>query len=356
MMNLFSYVKKNGNILFKEKPFNDIDNLVFSSLSYLDFSDTSIHKSSYSLEKIGKEYLTKHKYRKIAHLGIAQKDAYKLLKIVINKKRYKNILLKNYVYKVNKEMQFSAVTFILSKRLEYICFEGTDELISGWREDGELACYFPVKAQVEAINYVNKHVSLFGPNIILGGHSKGGNLALVAGMYVKGYKKFKIKKVYSNDGPGLRKKEFTSREYKKIKKKYIHFVPHSSRVGVLLRNDKYDVVKSSTNTIFSHSMATWVIQGDHLVSSKLSSKSKLFHKKLISWLDKHNDDERKQLISAYFKVLEDANIDIVPKIIKIENILKIFKNIKNIDSETKSLARELAKDVLIYRHKEEIEE
>ena len=355
-MNLFGYVKKYGNVSFNKRKFTDIDNLVFSLLSYLDFSETCINKNTYTLEIIGKEYLNKNKYRKISRLGIAQKEAYKLIQLVVGKKRYKNILLKNYVYKVNRNMQFSAVTFKISRNLEYISFEGTDELISGWKEDGQLACFFPVPAQIEAINYVNKHISLFGPNIIIGGHSKGGNLALVAGMYMKGYKKIKVKRIYNNDGPGLRKKEFISQEYKKIKKKYIHIIPHSSRVGVLLRNDNYTVVKSTTNTIFSHSIATWIIKNEKLVLSELSKKSKSLEKNLLTWLDRHNDEERKRIIDTFFKVLEDENIEDLVNARKINNMIKIFRKFRNIDMETKSLVLNLAKDLLLYRTKETIDE
>ena len=93
-----------------------------------------------------------------------------------------------------------------------ISFEGTDKHISSFREDANLACIYPVPSQTEAINYVNKNIKLFGPKVIIGGHSKGGNLALISGMYMKKYKQHKILKIYSNDGPSIRKKEFESIE------------------------------------------------------------------------------------------------------------------------------------------------
>ena len=34
-MDVIGYIKKYGNYTFKEKEFNDIDNLVFCNLSYL---------------------------------------------------------------------------------------------------------------------------------------------------------------------------------------------------------------------------------------------------------------------------------------------------------------------------------
>ena len=344
--NIFDYVEKYGNISFLDKEFNDIDNLIFSLLSYLDFTNTSIN-NNYTLEIIGKEYLNNNNYKEVSKIGVAQKDAYKLLKIIINKERYKNIILQDYIYNTDKEMQFSAITFKISNKLKYICFEGTDEFISGWKEDGELACFFPIPSQIEAIKYVNKNVNLFGPKVIIGGHSKGGNLALVSSMFMKFYKKFKVIKVYNNDGPGLRKKEFESLKYKNIKKKYIHIVPESSIIGVLLRHDNYKVVKSSKNNILSHNITNWLIEDDKLISSELSLKSKRLEKSLISWLDMHNDKERLKIIKTLFKVLEDADITKVMNITKFKNIIKIIKNIKNIDKQTK----ELTIDLLTYNYK-----
>ena len=341
MGNIFNYINEYGNITFKDKPFNEIDNLIFSSLAYLNFTNTSINENKYTLEYIGREYLNKNSYYEVKKRGIPQDDGYSLLKRLVTKERYKNIILSDFIYKINQNMQFGAITFHISKKLMYICFEGTDELISGWKEDGHLACFFPVPAQIEAINYVNKNISLFGKTVILGGHSKGGNLALVAGMYLKRNKQIKIKKIYSNDGPGLRKREFSSKEYFKIKKKYIHIVPDASVVGMLLRHDKHQVVKSKVDGILAHSMYNWVINDDKLYPSYLSTRSKSLEKNLLAWLDKHDDQERVKIINSIFKIFEDNHINNTNEIRKIKNIIKIVYSIKNIDKQTRDTIKEL---------------
>ena len=38
-MTLYEYIEKYGNMTFKEKAFNEIDNMVFSLIVYLDFND-----------------------------------------------------------------------------------------------------------------------------------------------------------------------------------------------------------------------------------------------------------------------------------------------------------------------------
>ncbi len=336
-----SYIERYGDISIEEKTINEIDNLIFSYLTYLDFSNTSINFSKYTLEQIGLEYLQMNSYRVVSKIGIAQKDAYNILKILITKERYKNIVLSNYVYKVDKNMQFSALTFELSKDLSYIAFEGTDEIISGWKEDCQLACFFPTASQKAAIEYVRKYVKLFGPKVILGGHSKGGNLALVSGMYLDKYKTFKILRIYSNDGPGLRKKEFESVEYQRIRERYIHIVPDYSMVGILLRNDRYRVVKSIKKNIFAHSMGTWLVEDDHLVLSTLSGKSKYLSKRLLEWLDTHTDEERNEFTNSLFQIFENAQVESTLELKKIQNMIRVINHFKQLDKETKKLIIEL---------------
>ena len=191
-MNVVEYVEKYGDYSFKEKVFNEIDNLVFSELVYLNFDE-----SDNTIENIGKNYLKKNRYKNIKKLGPAQDTAYRVLEKAINKKRYKDIVMKDYVFKHNINCQFSAATFIIDNNLNYIAFEGTDELISGWKEDFLMASYFPIPSHIEAHDYLDKHIKLIGPDIIVGGHSKGGNLALVGSMYLKLSKQVKIRKIYS---------------------------------------------------------------------------------------------------------------------------------------------------------------
>lgn len=341
MTNIYDYVKKYGSTTFDEKPFNDIDNMAFSYLTYLNFTNTKINENKNTIETIGKEYLSKNSYRKIARTGIAQKGAYKLLQKVILSERYKNIILTDYIYDANKDMQFSAITFIINKQLKCIYFEGTDELISGWKEDCYLASTFPVPSQVEAIKYINKNIKIFGPNIIVGGHSKGGNLAQVAGMYTSLLKYRKIKKIYNNDGPGLRNNEFNSIEYKKIKNKLIHIVPHYSMVGVLLNNDLYTVIKSTSHSVFAHDMATWIINDDKLEPTELSAKSKNLEKNILHWINTHDDEEIKETTNKIFKILEDEKIDDTLKLIKLKNIVKLSQKFKHLDKETKKLLIDL---------------
>lgn len=347
MGKIFEYVRKYGDYTFQEKAFNDVDNLVLCALFYIDLTNTIVNDGEYTLEVVGRDYLEKTSFKEVSKRGISQRNAYMLLKLLITKARYKKIILSDYVYDINPNKMFGAITFKITNNLSYICFEGTDEQISGWREDGELAYRFPVESQVDAINYVNRHVSLLGPKVIIGGHSKGGNLALISAMYLSYLKKLKVLKVYSNDGPGLRKKEMESKQYRQIKNKYIHFVPENSVVGVMLRSDTFDVVKTTKKSIISHLIINWIIEDDKVVDGTMTEKSKKLYNSMISWLDKHNDEEREKTIDSVFNVLSECKITTVPSIMKIESVIKILQNLNTIDKQTK----DLLKDLIVYNYK-----
>ena len=342
-MNIFDYVEKYGDVSFEEKRFNEVDNLVFCSISYLNFTETSVNITEHTIQYLGREYLNMHEFKDVKKLGIPQKKGYLLLEKIVNKRRYKDIVLHNYVYSTNINKQFSAMMFRINDNLEYICFEGTDELISGWKEDFELSYLFPVPSQIDAIKYVNKYIKIRGPNIIIGGHSKGGNLALVAGMYTNKLKQFRIKKIYSNDGPGLRDNEFKSGEYRRIKRKYIHIVPDYSIVGILLNNDVMNVVKSTKKGILSHAIYTWEIEDDHLLSSIQSNKTKEFQNNISDWLKKHTDEQKAHTVKSVFKVFEDSEVISFLDLANFKKIKNVISNIMNIDDEAKKIVIDLVK-------------
>lgn len=341
MTNLYDYVKKYGHLTFEELEFNDIDNLVFSSLTYLDYRKTNIKENNYTIKEIGSYFLKTNSYIKVARTGIAQKRAYKLLDLVFESKRYKDIIMSDYVYLSSKEMQFGVVTFNISKKLKVISFEGTDELISGWKEDLFLASTFPIPSHIEAIKYIKKNIKLFGPKVIITGHSKGGNLALVAGMFTPFYKKFKIKKVYNNDGPGLRTKEFNSLSYKITKKKYIHIVPNYSMIGVLLHNDEYKVVSSHSKGILAHDLYYWETSETNFKTCELSQRSKNIEKNLMSFINSHTDKQLLTSTNKLFKILEDENISDTIKLAKVTSLIKISHKFVRLDKDTKELILEL---------------
>jgi len=349
MANMFDYVDKYGDMRFEKKRFNEVDNLVFATLAYLDYSKTNINENCHTLEEVGRQFLQKNNRKDIRKYGISKVIAYDLLVAVIDKERYRHLIVSDFVYNARRDMQFCAMIFRVTRNLAYIAFEGTDQLISGWREDFEMACSFPVPSHLEAVKYLNEHVRLLGPKVIIGGHSKGGNLAFVGAMYMDGLRCQRVKMIYNNDGPGLRDAEFESKEYARILKKYTHIVPHSTIVGALLHNSNYLVVKSDKENIVGHAPDTWQVVDDHFKRTKRSEHSLEIERRLWQWLRKHGDDDRKKILEAVFGLIEGCDILDTISIRQWRNLVKLFRATKGIDKESKDLISELFKEVALKR-------
>ena len=97
-------------------------------------------------------------------------------------KRYGKIKI-NYhenIFDSEKEVQFSATTFILPDGNACVSFRGTDSTITGWRENFNMLYNDTVPAQISAVKYLNNVARKIRGNITVVGHSKGGNLAIYA--------------------------------------------------------------------------------------------------------------------------------------------------------------------------------
>ena len=104
----------------------------------------------------------------------------------------------------DKTQQFAAVTVELTDGTTYISFRGTDDTITGWKEDFYLS-NGTVPSHRKALEYLEKNGRYMQAMIRLGGHSKGGNLAMYVAMQCEEEIRSKLLAVYDNDGPGFSK-------------------------------------------------------------------------------------------------------------------------------------------------------
>lgn len=341
-MSIFDYIKKYGCYTFDEMKFNVVDNFIFSALTYSNLGNyVSVNRfNKKRIFEVGEHFFSdfdkKQKNITAVRVGI------RILREIKDTRRYKDLLLYNYSYIGDDKQQFCALTVEINRKLVYVSFEGTDELISGWHEDFEMAYKFPVLSQKRAIDYVNKHFLFNNKKIILGGHSKGGNLAMVAGMYANFWVKDRIVNIYNNDGPGLRKKEIDSLYYKSIENKLISIIPNYSIIGLLLRhNNNFRVVKSTKKSIYAHDMASWLLDDKDINEVDLSSFSKYLDESMIKWLNKYSDEERKKFTDSLFMIFERASVNSLTEILNNKKlILKLVFETKGIDKKTKKMLKE----------------
>ena len=120
----------------------------------------------------------------------------------------------------------------------------------------------PVPSQKDAVRYIDTTVQRSEGKLILGGHSKGGNLAVYASVFARPSVKKRIITVYNNDGPGFDSNFVKHPDYLAILPRIKSIVPYCSVVGMLLNHDgDYEVVKSSQSGLMQHDSMSWQVIG-----------------------------------------------------------------------------------------------
>lgn len=312
MENFLDYLK-NRSESFNEVSFNIVDSLVLAYLSYLHFPNTKTKIKDLNISKTAKTEKNKE-----------------FIKRVITSNRYRDIELCFFIEDTNNliEKQFSAVTFLLPNNTMYISFRGTDSTLTGWKEDFNMSFMLPVPAQKEALNYVEKITRLVPRKLYIGGHSKGGNLAVYAGCNLNEELSARIIKIYSHDGPGFLKEFLTTSNYKSMKEKIEKVVPSSSIIGMLLyTNEHYMVIKSSAKGILEHDPFSCLVKDNNFIILKELSDGTAYTNKVINdFISSLSKKEREIFIESLFTVLKSTNLTTLVEIsknfiIKLPNIL-----------------------------------
>lgn len=334
---------------FQDVPFNDVDSMIFTQIVYADFEGiVPSDRGRYILfSDAVRLFLRKYSEdkRKVPRFI---REVYDLLDMLRDSKRYENVRMYYYVKTVDQEKQFCAMTLRYADHT-YIAFEGTDSSIIGWKEDFLMAKTFPVPSQRHAVQYLNDTVGFWDNYVIIGGHSKGGNLAMTASMLSSPRIRMKIKRVYNFDGPGFRTKESESLAYQRMSKKLKMFVPEDSTVGMILFHPSdYQVVKSTAVGLWQHDPLTWECFGGIFVPGTLTKRSKSLEESNIQFIHSMDVEKRGRFIDAFFSILERLGIHDTSQFFKLNlsQALQIVKDIKNIDSEMRKTMIDLLKILL----------
>lgn len=305
MGSILDYIDWRGDILFSERSFNEVDNLIFSELAYVNMDGLMADRNE--IITIGELY---RRYVKAENKSnIPLNDPFPLFKKAAVCDRFKSIRLTRYVDIIDaeKQLQCSAVTFILEDKSLYIAFRGTDGTITGWREDCNFSFLSETAGQKAAVQYVNETAEALEGSIRIGGHSKGGNFAVYSSAFCnEEIRKNRITEVYSNDGPGFNSVIAGSEQYREILPKVKKIMPESSLVGILLSSaEEKKVVKSTAKGIYQHHPCSWCVTGVSFVEADgLSTESMLMSETLQKWLGGLSDDERKTFVASVFDTIE----------------------------------------------------
>ncbi len=327
--NLFSYLKQYGSIDFNQEPINEIDILIFSRLSYVNF-ELFLNQSTISIVKA----VSTIKQQKIKKQDFYWPNDYSLMTQLAKTNRFKDLKIKNFKYLIDNkiEKQFAAITIDLPNNYRIISYRGTADELVGWKEDFNMSFMDKIPAQVEAKRYLRK-IFFKKPfkKLILVGHSKGGNLAIYAAMNTSFLTKQAIERVYNIDGPGFKQQIIESEAYLSIKDKIVTFLPQGSIVGKMLNCGDYQVVKSSGFSLLQHDVYQWWVKDKNLVRlDKTSSRSDQTDQILTKWLESLTEQERRQFIDILYQLISASKAKTVSQLLtnapqKISLILKAYK-------------------------------
>lgn len=203
------------------------------------------------------------------------------------------------------QTQFAAMTLLLPDGTLVVSFRGTDTSFVGWKEDFNMAFQYPVPAQQLAADYVTRVARLWQGDLVLLGHSKGGNLAVYAALQAGDDVLPRIRRVYSLDGPGFPADVVAGDRYRAVADRIVKIIPDSSIVGMILDSPEHCVVvKSNEYGPMQHLAFSWQVDRDRFVTvPEVSATSREFKRSLDRMLAGMTPDQCERVVDALFKVL-----------------------------------------------------
>ena len=245
---------------FAEQPFCGEDALIFSQLVYLSFP-AALATKSLTLQQLLRREIYPALIDEMSH----GQEALELLRLCGESPRFRDVRLADRISpnSTADPNRFCAATFILPDSTRVIVFRGTDGTIAGWHEDYRLLFVTPpLDSQAQALAYLKSHASApltERPEIIITGHSMGGNLAIYAAAVAPHSVQSRIRAVYAQDSPGFIRSFIESQQFQAIRSRVHKYVPESSMVGMLFDSGVEEtVVRSNAHGSEQHFLSTWL--------------------------------------------------------------------------------------------------
>ncbi|MCI8490562.1 MAG: DUF2974 domain-containing protein [Lachnospiraceae bacterium] len=355
MANMMDYLLWRGDLLFEQAEFNEVDNLIFSELVYVDFLDIVPavgEERAISLKEASAEFFKRHTEEEILAKVSSTKVAAFLMREMAKTKRFGDISLSRYIDDIDQkeQSQFCAMTIRLDDGSIFVAFSGTDNTIVGWRENFNMSFLEETPGQLKAVEYLNRTISPRQKKVRIGGHSKGGNLAVYASVYCKEPIQKRIVGVYSNDGPGFTEEMMKQDAYQAMLPNIHTYIPESSIVGMLLeRKEAYQVIKSSASGRMQHDAMTWEVLGNSLVHLEtVTEQSVLIDKMLKAWIGKLDTEQREEFVDTLFEILEEGEIQTIDDLanMKLKKFFELFKLSSVLEHENEEVLKKSLKLLL----------
>ena len=347
MGNIMDYISWRGDLSFEQSQFNEVDNLILACFSYvnLDGIPAVTKQKGIGLKKLTEEFMKLHTMKELeadkSFIRLAPFMMMEMAKSV----RFGKCVVRNYVNDIvtEAEQQFAAMEIVLEDGTSYVSFRGTDDTIIGWKEDFNLSTGV-VPAQKRAIEYLQKISEHTDGMLGVGGHSKGGNLAIYGSVMCKSAHE-KILEIYSNDGPGFSREFQELPETKEMMPKIIRIIPEYSIIGTILEHEKEPViVASSSKGLLQHDGFSWEVQGPALVRRDSLNKTALrFIEILHKWIDGMDTEQKRLLIEDLFATLQASGYENLSEVQSggLKSLAAMVKRVEKFAPESRGMMQEL---------------
>ena len=307
MPNISQHVNAFGSVSLTDRPFDVLDGLALSQIVYMPMEGLPDGST------IGELWQFLHQTYPDGLDDVYQQKRYKLTEACAAQPRYRDWVIRDYRNDVDdvRITQFAACLFCLPG-IRYAAFRGTDLTIAGWVEDLNMS-YMTVPAQVSATDYIERAAKGNGDALYLGGHSKGGNLAVYAAAHANASTRERIHRVHSFDGPGVDEETLNSAAYLEISERIQSVIPQSSVVGMLLCfHPIYTVVRSDGLGILQHDAITWqIVDGAFVTLPDLDLQGRFTDAALRQWIDSLSMEDRRMLSGVVFEIVGSTKAETI---------------------------------------------
>ena len=341
-MTILDYLEHRGDLLFEQDAFGDVDNEICAQLSILDFSScvSTVPGEETPMFAAIERYFEERKGQELYLGALMPEGVFDMARRLVGCKRFEKTRLTAFRYEIKEgqteeeQKQWTAVTFLFEDQTMYIAFAGTDDTLISWKENLNMALLDSVPSQNEAAAYVADVLRAYPDyQARVGGHSKGGNLAVFAAAKCGDEAFGRIFRVYDNDGPGFSNAFIEDPDYKAVRGKVRNILPELSVVGLLLERDlPFTLVKSSAKGVFQHDCFSWNVIGNRFEEAKEPAKEALLLRKMTrQWLSGLSSGEKTEFVEAFYKLLTATDAKTLTDLF--ENKLWLFTALRRLPRE-----------------------
>lgn len=342
MSNVFDYLDWRGDVSLGNAPLTPVDALILSMLPYVRLE--GIVPSSLKAEPVRLADAVEQYFSRPVSGDRSEERHHELLRRLAKTPRFSSLRLLGARKTIDRRegMQFAALTVLLPGQSFFVAFEGTDDTLVGWKEDFRMSYECPVPAQLRAAEYL-REAALLHPlrRFFVGGHSKGGNLAMFAAVFCGEEFRHRIRSVYNNDGPGFCDDTLSSPAYREMRPRIHTFLPESSIVGVLLEHEEaYKIVKSDAVGFRQHDAYSWQVRGaDFEYTAERTAFGRETEEIADRLLADMTPEQRRLLGEALFTVLESTNQDTLSGISGnfLQSARQILRSYTGLDPELRAI-------------------